>query len=218
MPNIAIIKKYLFILGKKEKIKEYISKELKRTRKTESFIANKSMKVKIVDNKSDAIPPITTTQEISTLTNNTKSSSEPNNDSAILKSIKLLFVNLNPVNEEFSNILTENVVANKILTWSLNPLSVKHRELCLLREEYLQNGVKFKATSKIEDRLEELESAEKDIRSALIEMSNIKIQAALGLDVLTLNVQRKKKICRLCVLLKQLNCKRYWTIVNCITT
>ena len=50
------------------------------------------MKVKIVDNKSDATPPITTTQEISTSTNNTKSSSEPNNDSAISRSIKLLFV------------------------------------------------------------------------------------------------------------------------------
>ena len=45
----------------------------------------------------------------------------------------------------------------------------------------------------MKDLLEELESAEKDIRSALIEMSNIKIQAALGLDVLTFNVQRKKK-------------------------
>ena len=119
--------------------------------------------------------------------------SGPNNDSAILKSIKRLFVNLNLVNDEINNILTEDVVANKILMQSLNLLSVKHRELCLLREEYLQNGVKFKATSKIKDCLEELESAEKYIRSALIEMSNIKIQAALGLDVLTFNVQRKKK-------------------------
>ena len=119
--------------------------------------------------------------------------SGPNNDSAILKSIKRLFVNLNLVNDEINNILTEDVVANKILMQSLNLLSVKHRELCLLREEYLQNGVKFKATSKMKDLLEELESAEKDIRSALIEMSNIKIQAALGLDVLTFNVQRKKK-------------------------
>ena len=217
MPNIAIIKTYPFISGKKEKIKEYISKELKRTRKGESFIDNKSMKLKIVDNKSDAMPPITITQEISTSTNNTKSSSELNNDSAILKSIKLLFVNLNLVNDEINNVLTEDVVANKILMQSLYSLSVKHRELCLFREECLQNGVKYKATSKIIDRLEELESAEKDIRSALIEMSNIKIQAALGLDILTLNVQRKK-ICRLCVLLKQLNCKRYWTIVKCITT
>ena len=62
MPNIAIIRTYLFILGEKEKIKEYISKELKRTRKAESFIDNKSVKVKIVDNKSDATPFITTTQ------------------------------------------------------------------------------------------------------------------------------------------------------------
>ena len=62
MPNIAIIRTYLFILGKKEKIKEYISKELKRTRKAESFIDNKSVKVKIVDNKSDATPFIATTQ------------------------------------------------------------------------------------------------------------------------------------------------------------
>ena len=198
MPNIAIMKTYLFILGKKEKIKKHISKELKQTRKTESFIDNKSMKVKIVDNKSDTTPPITTTQEISTSTNNTKSLSEPNNDSAILKSIKLLFVNLNLVNDEINNILTEDVVANKILMQSLNLLSVKHREQCLLREEYLQNGVKFKATSKIKDRLEELESAEKDIRSVLIEMSNIKIQAALGLDVLTLNMQHKKKLSSLC--------------------
>ena len=147
--------------------------------------------------------------------------SGPNNDSAILKSIKRLFVNLNLVNDEINNILTEDVVANKILMQSLNLLSVKHRELCLLREEYLQNGVKFKATSKIKDCLEELESAEKYIRSALIEMSNIKIQAALGLDVLTFNVQRKKKKkknCCLCVLLKQLDCKCYWTIVNCLTT
>ena len=128
-------------------------------------------------------------------------------------------MNLNLVNDEINSILTENAVANKILAWSLNSLPVKHRELCLLREEYLQNDVKFKATSKIEDRLEELESAEKDIQSALIEMSNIKIQPALGLDFLTLNVQRKKKkFYRLCVLLKQLNCKRYRTIVNCITT
>ena len=97
MPNIAIIKTYLFILGKKEKIKEYISKELKRTRKTESLVDSKSMKVKIVDNKSDATPPITTTQEISTSTNNTKSSSEPNNDSAIFKSIKLLFVEIGEI-------------------------------------------------------------------------------------------------------------------------
>ena len=119
--------------------------------------------------------------------------SGPNNDSAILKSIKRLFVNLNLVNDEINNILTEDVVANKILMQSLNLLSVKHRELCLLREEYLQNGVKFKATSKIKDCLEELESAEKYIRSALIEMSNIKIQAALGLDVLIFNVHRKKK-------------------------
>ena len=119
--------------------------------------------------------------------------SGPNNDSAILKSIKRLFVNLNLVNDEINNILTEDVVANKILMQSLNLLSVKHRELCLLREEYLQNGVKFKATSKIKDCLEELESAEKYIRSALIEMSNIKIQAALDLDVLTFNVQRKKQ-------------------------
>ena len=133
MPNIAIIKTYLFILGKKEKIKEYISKELKRTRKTESFIDNKSMKVKIVDNKSDATPPITTTQEISTSTNNTKSSSEPSNDSAILKSIKLLFVNMNLLNDKINNILIEDVVANKILMQSLNSLSVKHGELCLRR-------------------------------------------------------------------------------------
>ena len=83
---------------------------------------------------------------------------------------------------------------------SLNLLSVKHRELCLLREEYLQNGVKFKATSKIKDCLEELESAEKDIQPALIEMSNIKIQAALDLDVLRLNVQRKKKLLPVCVI------------------
>ena len=62
MPNIAIIRTYLFILGKKEKIKEYISKELKRTRKTESFIDDKSGKVKILDNKSGATPFITTTQ------------------------------------------------------------------------------------------------------------------------------------------------------------
>ena len=96
------------------------------------------MKVKIVDNKSDATtPPITTTQEISTSTNNTKSSSAPYNDSAIVKSIKLLFVNLNLVNDEINNILTEDVVANKILMQSLNSLSVKHRELCLYREEYL---------------------------------------------------------------------------------
>ena len=47
MPNIAIIKIYLFILGKKEKIKEYLLKDLKRTRKTQSFIDNKSMKYKI---------------------------------------------------------------------------------------------------------------------------------------------------------------------------
>ena len=35
MPDVAIIKIYLFVLGKKEKIKEYISKELKRARETE---------------------------------------------------------------------------------------------------------------------------------------------------------------------------------------
>ena len=81
MPNIVIIKTCVFTLGKKKKIKEYILKELKLTRKTESSIDDKSMKGKIVDNKWDATPPITTTQEISTLTNNTKSSSEPNNDS-----------------------------------------------------------------------------------------------------------------------------------------
>ena len=193
MRNNAIIKTYLFILGKQEKIKAYILKELKGTRKTELFIDNNSMKVNIVDNKLDATPPITTTQEISTSTNNTKSLSEPNNDSAILKSIKLFFVNLNLVNDKVNNILTEDVVANKILMQSLNSLSVKHRELCLFREEYIQNGVKFKATSKIKDCLEELESAEKDIRSALIAMSNIKMQVALGLDVLTLNVEQKKK-------------------------
>ena len=171
------------------------------------------MKVKIVDNKSDATtPPITTTQEISTSTNNTKSSSAPYNDSAIVKSIKPLFVNLNLVNDEISNILTEDVVANKILMQSLNSLSVKHRELCLLRKEYLQSGVKFKDTSKIRDHLEELESAEKHIPTALIEMSNIKIKAALDLNVLTLNLQCKKNFFR------QLNCKRYWMIVNCIMT
>ena len=126
MPDVAIIKTYLFILGQKEKIKEYISKELKRTRETESFIDNKSMKVRTVDNKSDAKPPITTTQEVSTSANNTKSSSEPNNKSAILKSIKLLFVNLNLVNDEINNILTEDVVANKILMQPLNSLPVKH--------------------------------------------------------------------------------------------
>ena len=76
---------------------------------------------------------------------------------------------------------------------SLNLLSVKNRELCVLREEYFQNGVKFKATSKIKYRLEELEYVEKDIRSSLIETSNMKIQAAIGLDVLILNVHRKKK-------------------------
>ena len=38
MPNIAIIKTYLIILGKKVKIKEYISKDLKQTRKPESQI------------------------------------------------------------------------------------------------------------------------------------------------------------------------------------
>ena len=46
------------------------------------------MKVKMVDNKSDATLSITTTQEISTSANSTKSLSGPNNDSAILKSIK----------------------------------------------------------------------------------------------------------------------------------
>ena len=193
MPDVAIIKIYLFVLGKKEKIKEYISKELKRARETELFTDNKSMKVRTVDNKSDATPSITT-QEISTSANNTKSSSEPNNDSAILKSIKLLFVNLNLVNGEISIILTEDVADNKILMQPLNSLSVKHRKLRLLREEDHQNGVKFKAISKMRDRLEELESAEKDIRSALTEMSNIKIQASLGLDVLTLNVKRKKNL------------------------
>ena len=192
MPDVAIIKIYLFVLGKKEKIKEYISKELKRARETELFTDNKSMKVRTVDNKSDATPSITT-QEISTSANNTKSSSEPNNDSAILKSIKLLFVNLNLVNGEISIILTEDVADNKILMQPLNSLSVKHRKLRLLRDENHQNGVKFKAIS-MRDRLEELESAEKDIRSALTEMSNIKIQAGLGLDVLTLNVKRKKNL------------------------
>ena len=192
MPDVAIIKIYLFVLGKKEKIKEYISKELKRARETELFPDNKSMKVRTVDNKSDATPSITT-QEISTSANNTKSSSEPNNDSAILKSIKLLFVNLNLVNGEISIILTEDVADNKILMQPLNSLSVKHRKLRLLRDENHQNGVKFKAIS-MRDRLEELESAEKDIRSALTEMSNIKIQAGLGLDVLTLNVKRKKNL------------------------
>ena len=87
----------------------------------------------------------------------------PNSDSAILKSIKRLFVNLNLVNDEINNILTGDVVANKILMQSLNLLSVKHRELCLLRDECIQNGVKFKAISKIKDCLEELESAEKYI-------------------------------------------------------
>ena len=82
----------------------------------------------------------------------------------LLKSIKLLFVNLELLNNEINNILTEGVVANKILMQSLNSLSVKHREPCLLREKYLQNGVKFKDTSKIKDRLEEPESAEKDIQ------------------------------------------------------
>ena len=53
-----------------------------------------------------------------------------------------------------------HVVANKILMQSLNLLSVKHRKLCFFREEYLQNDVKFKATSKIKDCLEKLESAE----------------------------------------------------------
>ena len=192
MPDVAIIKIYLFVLGKKEKIKEYISKELKRARETELFTDNKSMKVRTVDNKSDATPSITT-QEISTSANNTKSSSEPNNDSAILKSIKLLFVNLNLVNGEISIILTEDVADNKILMQPLNSLSVKHRKLRLLRDENHQNGVKFKAIS-MRDRLEEPESAEKDIRSALTEMSNIKIQAGLGLDVLTLNVKRKKNL------------------------
>ena len=78
------------------------------------------MKVKSVDNKSDATPPTIATQEISTSTNNTKSWSEPNNDSAILKSIKHLFVNLNLVNDEINNLLTEAVVANKILMQSLS--------------------------------------------------------------------------------------------------
>ena len=52
----------------------------------------------------------------------------------------------------------------------------------------------------MKDRLKELESAEKDIRSALIEMSNIKIPAPLGLNVPTLNVQRKKSLSSLCVI------------------
>ena len=81
-----------------------------------------------------------------------------------------MFVNLELVNNEINNILTEGVVANKILMQSLNSLSVKHREPCLLREKYLQNGVKFKDTSKIKDRLEELESAEKDIQKKWIEI------------------------------------------------
>ena len=71
-----------------------------------------------------------------------------------------MFVNLNLANGKTNNILTEDVVANEILMQSLNLLSVKHRKPCLFREEYLQNGVKFTATSKIKDRLEKLESAE----------------------------------------------------------
>ena len=82
-----------------------------------------------------------------------------------------MFLNLELVNNEINNILTDGVVANKILMQSLNSLSVKHREPCLLREKYLQNGVKLKATSKIKDRLEELESAEKDMRKKWIEIT-----------------------------------------------
>ena len=183
MPNIVIIKTSLYI-RQKGKDQEVNFERVKANKKDRvMYIVNKPMKVKIVDNKSDATTPITTTQEISTSTNNTKSLSEPSNDSAILKSIKIWFVNLNLVNDEINNILTEDVVVNKILMQLLNLLPIKHREL------YLPNGVKFKATSKIKDRLEELESAEKNLKSALIKMSNIKIQAALGLDVLTLNVQ-----------------------------
>ena len=104
-----------------------------------------------------------------------------------------MLANLNLVNDEINIILTEDVADNKILMQPLNSLSVKHRKLRLLRDENHQNGVKFKAIS-MRDRLEELESAEKDIRSALTEMSNIKIQAGLGLDVLTLNVKRKKNL------------------------
>ena len=84
------------------------------------------MEVRIVDNKSDATSPITATQEISTSTNNTKSLSEPNNDSAVLKSIKLLFENLNLVNDEINNILTEDVVANKIFMQSLNSSNIEN--------------------------------------------------------------------------------------------
>ena len=77
MPNIVIIKTSLYI-RQKGKDQEVNFERVKANKKDRvMYIVNKSMKVKIVDNKSDATTPITTTQEISTSTNNTKSLSEP---------------------------------------------------------------------------------------------------------------------------------------------
>ena len=158
------------------------------------------MKVKIVDNKSDATTPITTTQEISTSTNNTKSLSEPNNDLAILKSIKIWFVNLNLVNDKINNILTEDVVVNKILMQLLNLLPIKHRALCIVREVYLPNGAKFKATSKIKNRLEELESAEKKYKICINKNEQHQNTSCPLSRCSNIKCAALKKICFLCVI------------------
>ena len=87
-------------------------------------------------------------------------------------------------------ILTDDVVANLVLTLSLNSLPAKYGGFCLLREEYQNNTEKVKATLKIKDRLQDIGTAENYLRSSVKEISGIKIQVVLGLYILTIDVQR----------------------------
>ena len=96
--------------------------------------------------------------------------------------------------EEISNLLTEDVKSSKVIMNALISVSVVHLEYRKVRDLYMAKGLKFRHESKLKSSITEVSNAEHSLYKSLQELGSIKINSSLGLDLLTVNVNKKKSI------------------------
>ena len=103
-------------------------------------------------------------------------------------------------NTQAEHIFTEDVKKSGSFMKAFKALVSHYFQFDSFYAQYRSQGLRFRKQSKLKEALDNVEKAKNSLAKSLRELSGVKINAAVGLDVLEANVKQKRSMVTVCTL------------------
>ena len=108
--------------------------------------------------------------------------------------ITLMLESFGLTRPHIDQILTEDVKSSKPFENCMKSLQENYTFYEKLHEKYIKQACKFRTKSQLKDKLDIIAKVQAELVTSLREISDIKIQACIGLDQLSVNIKKKQQL------------------------